>query len=61
MTLLPTGKRFAFSILDDTDDSTLENVEPLYAILRDHGFRTTKTAPRLKRSAVPAPPAQPVP
>ena len=44
MTLLPTGKRFAFSILDDTDDSTLENVEPLYAILRDHGFRTTKTA-----------------
>jgi hypothetical protein len=44
MTLLPAGKRFAFSVLDDTDDSTLENVQPLYALLRDLGFRTTKTA-----------------
>jgi hypothetical protein len=43
MTLLPAGKRFAFSVLDDTDDSTLENVEPVYAMLRDYGFRTTKT------------------
>ncbi len=44
MTLLPPGKRFAFSVLDDTDDSTLENVKPIYALLRDYGFRTTKTA-----------------
>src|SRR5262245_43727604 len=44
MTLLPPGQRFAFSVLDDTDDATLENVQPLYALLRDHGFRTTKTA-----------------
>jgi hypothetical protein len=44
MTFLPTGKRFAFSVLDDTDDSTRENVEPLYAMLREYGFRTTKTA-----------------
>lgn len=43
MTLLPDGKRFAFSVLDDTDDSTLENVEPLYTMLREYGFRTTKT------------------
>lgn len=43
MTFLPAGKRFAFSVLDDTDDSTRENVEPLYAMLRDYGFRTTKT------------------
>ena len=43
MSLLPAGKRFAFSVLDDTDDSTLENVGPLYAMLRDFGFRTTKT------------------
>jgi len=44
MTALPPGKRFAFSVLDDTDDSTLENVEPIYTLLRDYGFRTTKTA-----------------
>lgn len=39
----PDGKRFAFSILDDTDDSTLANVKPVYAALRDVGMRTTKT------------------
>ena len=43
MMLLPPGKRFAFSVLDDTDDSTLENVQPVYAMLRDYGLRTTKT------------------
>src|SRR6185369_261507 len=43
MSLLPQGARFAFSVLDDTDDSTLDNVGPLYALLRDLGFRTTKT------------------
>lgn len=41
---LPEGKRFAFTILDDTDDSTLENVRPVYDRLRDYGLRTTKTA-----------------
>jgi hypothetical protein len=44
MTLLPAGKRFAFSVLDDTDDSTLENAEPVYTMLREYGFRGTKTA-----------------
>ena len=44
MTVFPGGQRFAFSILDDTDDSTLENIEPVYALLRDLGLRTTKTA-----------------
>lgn len=39
----PHGKRFAFSILDDTDDSTVSNIAPLYALLRDVGMRTTKT------------------
>lgn len=39
----PNGKRFAFSILDDTDDSTVSNVAPVYALLRDVGMRTTKT------------------
>ena len=40
---LPVGKRFAFSVLDDTDDSTLQNVQPVYALLRSCDFRTTKT------------------
>jgi hypothetical protein len=44
MISLPVGKRFAFSVLDDTDDSTLENVQPVYALLQDLGLRTTKTA-----------------
>jgi hypothetical protein len=39
----PPGRRFAFSVLDDTDDATLGNVEPVYALLRSCGFRTTKT------------------
>jgi len=39
----PDSKRFAFTILDDTDDSTLENVKPVYDRLRELGFRTTKT------------------
>lgn len=39
----PEGKRFAFTILDDTDDSTLENVGPVYERLRRAGMRTTKT------------------
>lgn len=39
----PEGKRFAFTIFDDTDRSTLENAPPVYALLRDLGFRTTKS------------------
>jgi len=39
----PSSKLFAFSILDDTDDSTLENVKPAYDFLTATGFRTTKT------------------
>lgn len=40
----PEGKRFAFTILDDTDDATVDNVRPIYSLLRSLGFRTTKTA-----------------
>ena len=39
----PDGKRFAFSIVDDTDLASLERVRPLYDILYRHGLRTTKT------------------
>ena len=39
----PEGKRFAFTVFDDTDEATLENVAPVYAFLRDLGLRTTKS------------------
>ena len=39
----PGGKRFCFSILDDTDDATVENVKPVYDYLYECGLRTTKT------------------
>ena len=39
----PDGKRFAFTVFDDTDLSTVENVGPVYAFLADCGFRTTKS------------------
>lgn len=39
----PGGRRFAFTIMDDTDVSTLANVGPVYRLLEDLGFRTTKT------------------
>ncbi len=40
---LPAGKRFVFTILDDTDDARVDNVGPVYALLEALGFRTTKT------------------
>lgn len=39
----PGGKRFAFTILDDTDVATVENVKPVYQLLERLGMRTTKT------------------
>ena len=39
----PGGKRFAFTILDDTDVATVENVSPVYRLLEELGMRTTKT------------------
>jgi hypothetical protein len=39
----PGGKRFAFTILDDTDVATVENVEPMYRLLERLGMRATKT------------------
>lgn len=41
--IFPKGKRFAFSIFDDTDHATVENVGPVYALLADLGLRTTKS------------------
>jgi len=39
----PGGKRFAFTVFDDTDFSTVENTKPVYDLLADCGFRTTKS------------------
>jgi len=43
MTRFPDNKSFAFTVFDDTDASTLENVGPVYRCLSDLGFRTTKS------------------
>lgn len=39
----PGGRRFAFTIMDDTDVAKLANVGPVYQLLDELGFRTTKT------------------
>jgi hypothetical protein len=40
---LPGGKKFAFTILDDCDNSTDENTRPFYDLLVELGMRTTRT------------------
>ena len=39
----PGNKRFAFTVVDDTDHSTVASVRPVYDYLFSHGLRTTKT------------------
>ena len=39
----PDGKKFAFTVFDDTDGATLENVAPVYGLLNDLGIKTTKS------------------
>jgi hypothetical protein len=41
--VFPDGKRFAFSIVDDTDMATVARDRPLYDLLHKYGMRTTKT------------------
>jgi glycosyltransferase involved in cell wall biosynthesis len=43
MNRFPNNKKFAFSILDDTDLSTVENVAPVYRLLEELGMHTTKS------------------
>jgi hypothetical protein len=49
----PDGRHFAFTIFDDTDLATLENVGPVYAFLADLGFHTTKSVWPLKGTGEP--------
>src|SRR5664279_408702 len=37
------GRRFAFTVFDDTDGATLQNVRPVYDLLADLGLWTTKS------------------
>ena len=39
----PENKRFAFTVFDDTDSSTVENTAPVYDLLSECGLRTTKS------------------
>ncbi|MBZ5606289.1 MAG: hypothetical protein LAO79_28695 [Acidobacteriia bacterium] len=39
----PGNRPFAFTVIDDTDWATVQNVKPVYDLLADLGFRTTKT------------------
>jgi len=39
----PANKDFAFTIIDDTDNSTIENIKPIYDYLHSQGIFTTKT------------------
>lgn len=39
----PEGKRFAFTVFDDTDGASVEKLRPVYDLLAELGFRTTKT------------------
>ena len=43
MSVWPSGKKFAFTIMDDTDRAYLGAVKPFYDALIRYGLRTTKT------------------
>jgi hypothetical protein len=47
----PEGKDFAFTIFDDTDFATLDNVRPVYDFLEELGLRTTKSVWPLRPTA----------
>jgi hypothetical protein len=39
----PENKDFAFTIIDDTDNATLDNIKPIYDFLLSKNIKTTKT------------------
>lgn len=49
----PEGKRFAFTVFDDTDHTTLKNGPRLYDFLFEAGFRTTKSVWPVKGVRIP--------
>jgi hypothetical protein len=49
----PDGKDFAFTVFDDTDLASHENVGPVYALLGELGMRTTKSVWPVKGDGTP--------
>lgn len=49
----PGGKSFAFTVFDDTDLQTIENVSPVYTFLAELGYRTTKSVWPIRGAGVP--------
>lgn len=49
----PGGRDFAFTIFDDTDLATVDNVAALYSLLQDLGFCTTKSVWPCRGSGTP--------
>ena len=49
----PEGKRFAFSVFDDTDGATVENVGSVYAFLGDCGLRHHEVLLGVRRRSAP--------
>jgi hypothetical protein len=49
----PDGKSFAFTVFDDSDLATLDNVLPIYDLLHDLGLRTTKSVWAVTGEGVP--------
>ena len=49
----PDGKDFAFTVFDDTDLVSLDNVGPVYELLGDLGMRTTKSVWPVKGEGTP--------
>jgi hypothetical protein len=50
----PDGKKFAFTIFDDTDLETVKNATPVYSFLKDNGFLTTKSVWPVKGQQTPS-------
>ena len=49
----PDGKEFAFTIFDDPDHDTVENVAAIYPFLSDLGLRTTKAVWPIRGNGTP--------
>lgn len=49
----PEGKDFAFTVFDDTDLATVANVAPVYRLLDELGFRTTKSVWPIRGAGTP--------
>src|SRR5512140_2433869 len=49
----PAGKDFAFTIFDDPDLGTVDNVAGIYSLLHDLGLRTTKAVWPIRGNSLP--------